>query len=1067
MPRTPQEIDATATAMQQAGAPDTDIRAYVQAALSENAGPMNTTNPIAAMRDQVNSGAMPAQTQPPVQAQGGDWQQQPQASHEFGGASSPYAMAMPQNTQQMQTLARASQQGSAQLPYLAAMMVPGGQGVGINGLLASTGMRAGAGGLAYLANRGIEGEKPKLSEAAKTMLSFGAPIPSELAKVAPFLEGGIMKSALVGAGTQAGTVLAANAAEQALGEQPMSWDRYKDSAREAYLPAAIGAVAGGVSGKLTQMSKIQQQADAAKQGAAELGMTDPMLGDLLPKQYGTLQQQVVAKNPAMAMEQRKARAPLVNAMLDIVGKAPKNEDVATGVQPLIGKLDELAAQDTAAQQRFQAAQQARAVAKAKTDLPPDVRDKIVTGAQAETMNAIQDEAKSIIAQNAQADAIGTQTGKAEAVQDIVKKTFDAREQIASDMLEKTGIPKDAAVVGVDALAQSAEAAMGSDAKGTIGQNILSTIRGWGSKTGSDVAKTRKMTFEDLARKAANEGRDLTIQEVRALNAPTGAMAPDSKAMTMDDFRELRNGISGNFIGKIDDNNMSNAERIAAKAYLGMREAQMGEVAKMFPDAVAPLEEFNQFWHETSKLRDSAFGRALLNGEVSDGTLGAMANKLASGQEDEVRNFKRFMDVIGQHNPDVANAAMATTGSAVGNSFKNAAYDAATGGTDYRKLGNMLQAYSSKKDATFPVQLFGMGDAATISGWQKALRQFAPHELSNGAISSIMESPQIQSVLKTGGKDMSEQLSKAYATVAFTKRVNDAVALENAGLMRPAREAYVNASKLAAKAGIDADTAQQALTAAQANPMHSVFKGKGGYNLTNDASKFSGQGTINELIGGMKESEASAFMTKLREERPDLADMVARRYLANTMKDFQTSETVLPGELNRLNIDKVREFFNPPAQEGSNPLEKLRIMIGSDKMAEVRKFAHSVAAINEGERAGKIAAKVPDDIVEGLRLGRTAQAQSPQAGGALAGTYARLKQMVREKRFNLLSSALLDDGFKNALNRSSGNVADALSSLPMQKSYLLLQDARILGELGNKNSTSSPTNQQQQNNSQRP
>lgn len=967
--------------------------------------------------------------------------------------------------------------GAAQVPYLAAMAVPGGQGVGASGMLTSMGIRGGAMGAAYLANRAIEGEAPKLSEAAKQMVIGGMPIPQ--AATGPILSLATARNLGTGAMLGGGTMLAANAAEQALDDQPMTWDRYKASAKDAILPAIIGSAATGIGGKLQQMAKVQSEVEAGKAAAAELGMTDPMLGDVLPKRYGEMQQKVVAGSPEMAAKQAAARAPMVKAMLGIIGDAPKNEEIATQLQPIIGKLDALDAQYAKAQDRLQAAQKAMTEAKAATQLDPVQRANIIKGAQAETMAAIQDQAKAHIAQVAMADSIGTQTGHAEAVQDIVKKTFGARSQIASDMMAATGIPKEAAVIGQNELLTAATTALGEDANTVAGKSILETIKNWGSKGPQDAAATQQMSLQEMARKAAAQGKtEITAEEARAmLGAPKGqvympgqtvaqpanALSPvtDQKYLTLEDFRRLRDGISEGFYGKVDTNALNNAERLAGKAYSAMSDAHVGEIAKQFPDAVEPYNQFRAFWRDTSKIRDSDFGRALLRGEVSDSTIGAMANKLASGQEDEIRNFKRFVDTIKEQNPDVANAAMATMGSAVGNSFKQAAYDAASGGTDYRKLGNLLQSYASKKDAAFPVELFRMGDKETIAGWQKALRQFKPDDLTPSAVRSVMESPQIQTVLQTGGKDLPETMRVKLAEAAFNKRVGDAIALRQAGALQPARQAFAEAEKHANAAGIDAATARAAVDEAENNPIFSVFRGKGGYRLSNEAEKVDGSGTITDLVGNMKASEARTFMSKLREEKPDLADMVERRVLANTMKSFIGTEPSVPGELYRMKSDEVRRFFNPPSGETDTAASKLAAVIGNDRMSKLRRFAEGVSAINEGERAGKVAAKIPDTLVESARFGRTAATGSTQAGSSLATLIKRGQQWVGEKRFNLLSAALLDDGWMNSVNRSSGNIAEALGSLPAQKSYLLLQDARILGELG------ADPNKQQTNNTKKP
>lgn len=1049
MPKTPQEIDATATAMQNAGAPDEDIRAYVQAALAEGAAQAQPAPP-AAMQ--------------PAQKPGkpGDWGSstvEPGPSAEFGGN-----VGMPQ-VQGSNEMSRGNRKAvdptAAALPYALPLMVTGA------GLPVAIGMgaRALAGGGAYLANRGITGEEPKLSGMAKDMLLAGMPVPGATT-------GGIMSKAGVanmakGAGSALGTVGAANYAEQALDQGTIApnWDEYKASLKEAVVPAIIGASALSLGGKLQSMQKVQAEADAGRAAAAELGMADPMLGDVLPKRYGAMQQKIVSIDPSMKAKQEAARAPMAKAIFATAMDAPQNEQVAAQLQPIIAKVDEMDAAYKAAAQRMEEAQAALAKAKQDARLDPKTRSEIIAGAQAETMKAISDQAKASIALTVGADTIGTQTGHAEAVQDITKKLFGARSQIAEHMMseEVTGIPKNAAIIGQDALYDAAKAALGADAELVAGKSILETIKNWGSKTAQDAVATKQLSLEQLARKAALEGRELTQAEVAAQLAPKGTLfrngqqvtpvqsasattAPEQKFLTLDDFRRLRDGISDGFQGKIDTNNMNSAERLAAKTYHAMSEAHVAEIGRQFPDAVEPYQQFREFWRETSKLRDSDFGRALLRGEVADSTVAGMADKLASGNVDEIKNFQKFVSLIEPMNPDVANAAMATMGSAVRNSFLEKATDAY--GVDYRKLGELVGRYSAKKDAPFPVELFRMGDAPTIKGWTKALQEFKPHDLTPEAIRSVMESPQIQQVLNVGGKDAPEQVRKAMATVAFTKRVNDAVALREAGLVQKSREAFVEANGLAKRAGVDAQAAQVAMQAAEQNPMTGVFKGKGGYRLSNEAEKVEGAGTVTDLVANMRRSEARGFMDALRAQKPDLAEMVERRLVANALQGMIKTERNVQGQIVNLDTPKVRAFFDPlPGADTDTKFSQLAAAIGTEKADRLKKFANGVAKMDDASRAAMVEAKLPMEAINAAEFVRTGQSGSIQSGRSLGSLVRQGMNMIRTKRFNLASAILLDDGAWNAFSRNSGDYAAALAELPPQRAYLLLQDARIMNELG--------------------
>lgn len=960
---------------------------------------------------------------------------------------------------------------TAMLPYAVPMAVTGA------GLPMAMGMgvRALAGGGAYLANRALEGETPKLSGMAKDMILAGAPVPSPGA--AALLSGGGMTNMAKGAVGAAATLGAANYAEQALdqGTADIAWDQYKTSLKDAVVPAIIGASALGVGGKLQSMQKLQAEADAGRAAAAELGMADPMLGDVIPKRYGAMQQKIVSIDPSMRAKQDAARAPMARAIFATAMDAPQNEQIAAQLQPIIRVADEADAAYQAAQQRMGQAQEVMAKAKAAANLDPKTKTDILTGAMADTHKAISEQAKAGIALMVGADTIGTQTGHAEAVQDVTKKLFGARSQAAGELLASTGIPDNAAIIGQDALYDAAKAALGADAELTAGKSILETIKNWGSKTAQDAVATKQLSLEQMARKAALEGRELTQAEVAANLAPKGTLfrngqpvapavqsaaattAPEQKFLTLDDFRRLRDAISDGFQGKIDTNNMNNAERLAGNVYHAMSDTHVNEIGRLFPDAVAPYQKFRKFWAETSQLRDSKFGRALLKGEVADDTVYQMAENLASGKVDEIKNFRKFVSLIEPMNKDVADLAMTTMGSAVRNSFLEKASDAY--GVDYRKLGEQLGRYADKKAVgspleIFPVELFRMGDASTIKGWTKALQEFKPHELTPAAIQTVMESPQIQQVLNVGGKDAPAQVRQAMATVAFTKRVNDAVILREAGATQKAREAFAEANALAKRAGVDAQAAQVAMQAAEQNPLTSVFKGKGGYRLSNEAEKIDGAGTVTDLVANMRRSESRAFMDALRKDKPDLADMVERRLTANALQGMTRAEKNVPGQIMNIDTQKVRNFFEgPPGMDTDTKFSQLKAAIGDEKAERLRKFASGMAKMDDASRASMIKAGLPNEVVNAAEFVRTGQSGSIQSGRSLGSLIRQANNMVRTKKFNLASTILLDDGAWNAFSRNSGNYAAALSELQPQRAYLLLQDARIMNELGQKQNDS--------------
>lgn len=924
-------------------------------------------------------------------------------------------------------------------------------------------LRMGAGGAGYLANRGIMGEAPKLSDAARNMIIAGMPIPTPGAANLMSLRG--LGNMAVGAGAAGGTAAASNLVGNAIdkGSVPTSFEDYKDAVKGTLMPSIIGAATFGLSGKLQSASKLQQEADLGKVAMQELGASQPTLGDAIPKKYAELQAQVASTTPEIAAKIQAARAPITKAFYAKIGDTPMNETIATELTPIMQRVDQA---DAAYQQAADVADKAIADRQklfGKVVLSPAQKAQINEQTTSTVMDSITAQAKAAIQQQVGADLIGTQTGKAETLKTLVGKLFGARSQIASNMMEKTGIDPKAAIFNRDELLSAATSALGDDSETTAGKAILNTIGNFGTLSAKDAAIAKQAQLSKRLNEVAAGGKPMTAQEYAALAGPpkqglyqagtglkTSPQAKEPVFLTLDEFRRLRDGMSSGFVGKIDTNNMSNAERMATKAYAGMSDAQTAQVGANYgPDAQNAYQDFKNFWRDTSKLRDSDFGRAILNGEVSDSTVAGMADKLASGNVDEIKNFKGFVDQIRPQNQAVADNAMAVMGSAIRNSFVQKASDA-SGVVDYRKLGQMLQSTASKRDFPIPIETLRLGNAQDISGWNKALQQFKPQDLTTENIQSVMESPQIQGALAVGGKDLSPQIKTKLATLAFGKRVQDAVALEQAGAMSQAQKAYNEAGVFAHQAGIKAEDAADVLKAARENPLTNVFSGKSGYTLTNEADKVSGQGTITHLVDNMKRDEAKTMIGALREQKPDLADMVERRLLANEFDQFYKGESSVPGTTRGIDMGKVRDYFEPKPGNTDNRFDRLKYVLGADKLNDFKKFATNLAQLDDTTRAAVIASKTTHPTTEAVGLGRLAQTGSVMRRNVVTATMKSLGDMYNRKKFNLLSSLIMDDGLMNSFNRSQGNIGEAIASLPAQKAYLLLNDKRIANELAPNN-----------------
>lgn len=971
-------------------------------------------------------------------------------STEFGGDVG--AVPGPRTMEEAAAQAQASRGAMGTAARLAPLAVaPFTGGMSLLPYMATMGT---AGALGNIAGNAIEGKPQTAGDAAESFVLASTPIP----KIIP--GGNVFLNAVRGGGTAMGTVAAGNYAKKAIDERSIApFSDYKEAFKGAMLPAIIGAATMGLSGKLGNAAAIQEEADAGKAAMAELGITNPVLGDVLPKKYGALQQKVATTTPEIAAKIAQARSPLAKAFYGQIGDVPMNETIATELSPIMAKMDQADAAYAAATAKLAKVTDTLEKAKADAQLMPAQMAQIHKGAVIEQMAALSEQAKAQIQQQVLADTVMTQTGKAEGLRNVVKTLFGVRSEGASVLMKETGIDPNAAIFRRDLLVNAAKEALGGDANTIAGKSIINTLENWGNKTGRDAVVAQAEAVKSKLRAAAASGRVLTPEESRAIFGkskaqsfdasgrpiPDAASGADIAYLSLDDFKNLRNGISDGFASKVDTNGMTNAERLASKVYAAMGNSHVSQIEQTYgPESAQAYLRFQKFWRNTSQLRDSDFGRALLRGEISDAAIGGMAGLLAKGNVDEIKNFRQFVDIIRPQNRIVADNAMAAMGSAVRNSMLQQATDAGT--VNYRKLGDIVKSAVSKPDFPFPIDQFRLGNRETIDGWTKALQDFKASDLTPENIRTVMESPQIQAALSVGGKDIGPRITTLLAEKAFYKRVLDAEALKSAGLLAPAKQALAEASVHARQAGVESDAALAAMRDAENNPLTSVFRGKSGYSLTNEADNMGASNSITGLVDGMKRAEGRQFITALRDQKPDLADMVERRLLANEFASFAKQETRVPGEIIGIDPQKIRAYFEPAANNADSRLGKLTAILGEEKMAAFKKFAQGIAKMNEDQRAAIVAAKISHPGIEAAGLGRMVATGSTQSGRSLMNVIKLAGDAYDRKKYNLLSAMVLDNGFLNAMSRAQGKIGDALASIPAQKAFLLLNDKRMAGEL---------------------
>lgn len=924
------------------------------------------------------------------------------------------------------------------------------------GALAYLGMGT-AGALTELGARGIEGQevanRDAMGAAARAAIMFGAPIARPF--TAPLFSGRGMLNSVVGGLQMGGATLGGNFIDRAISkDSPVTLDDLKAAGKSAIWPAVLGAAIQMGSGKLLSNAEDLSIANANRDTLKEIGITNPTLGMVLPE-YAPLEQQVAGANPVIQNKIATAMMPATKKFNELVGRAESNQDVASQLAPLIPQADAAEAAYKQAQAMQQKAQQAADAAMAKTDMPIQQRSALLEKTTNDELNAVAEMARRSEEQQRLVDSIGGQTGKAEAITSVIRAGFSARQRAAQNMMAATGINPTAPLVDKGTLLAAAREAMGSRASSEAGKKILAVI---------DAAKEAPQAAMPMG------GATLGVEQSRALaamlsakgankdigkaaSAGLAAVTPKEPVMlSLQEFQDLRNRISDAFVGTAE-NTMSSAEQLASTAYAKMGEATMPAVAATYGQSGAMnYRDFLSFWKRTSQLRDTKFGGSFLRGQVTDEAIGEMAKKLMAGKSDELTNYKRFIDVLGEQDKAAAAHAQTTMVGAVRNAFLQ---DAMTAGVvDYRKLARSLNQAAQPSGAPFDIGAFGFGNRGQIANWNKVVNEFKPTDVTPEALASVMQSPDVQKALNVGGESLAPRLRTILAEKAFNKRVLDAAATAERGMVAPARQAYAEAATFAKQAGIDAKQAEIRARAAMDDPVLGAFKGKGDYKLTMEAGRMGGDGTVSDLIRNMKWEEARGLLRGLDEIRPNTAKMVRSRILAGEFEKLGVPEVGLPGETQRLDVNRVRAYFEPSsvAEPNSNITWLSKVM--PEEAVKFKSFARALADLDDVRRSALVSGKIPHDAVEAASFARMIGTGSAMRGSIVRASANRMLEFFRQRRYNLLSAMITDEGFKNAFYKANGDLGEAIGSLPTQKAALLLMDARIKDELADRKKAAS-------------
>lgn len=913
-----------------------------------------------------------------------------------------------------------------------------------------------------LAAKGIEGSKApmrsQVADAMKAMALFGTPVPA----VSPAR--GLLRPAAQALKFGAAAAITEGGAEtirRTIDQGEMSgYDSLASAFKETSLPALFGFVMGGMGSKLGATGEQRARDDARKMFLDKIGIEDPTLAMVRPKFAG--HEELVAADSGKLMNQiGRANMGTVKAAYEAIGEAPANKVIAerlSALAPAVDKANDLyGASQKAADDALMAYKDAQQKA---AQLPPGEVDALYKDVQAKLLNKVQTKAALAYQLNRQfGDAIPNSVKAAE-LGGVIRDLVDVRSAIGDDLYktffqtasEASGRPinRGTPLFSKEAMLAKAEDALGHDAKTTMGETILNGIKNATAEkivTGLDP-KTGKPIESEIFSKAQLDG---LRQDMRSgFKQAAGAMDAEDRAVS--------------------------------SVYMALTEEGDKQMAALFGEqAAGVLKEAKDFWSTTSQLRDTALGRAFLKKasgggaeggdavqNLADETIQRVANGIVSGNVDELNMFKKFVAAIGNHNKSldvktprgtvtlnpktVADYAMQTMAGAMHNALK---VKHTKGGTlDFDGLlGDVLNAAAiGKEHLPFPVENLGYGSIQTLRNWRSANRQFSPKDITPEVIDSVFQNPEARRVIENGGIDGGKVLKGAMAEAIFAKKVQEQVALQEAGLLAPAKQKSHEAGLFATDKKVEEAAALSAYEKARANPILDAFRGKGGYEFITTEGH-TGKGTITHfLLNEVSGDTAQKLMGALREKNPDLANLVEQRVLTDHLNRFVKPDpyfvTKDGTQGQRLDTQAIREFFRPMDAPNS-AVAGLKARIGEPAVKKMENLLLKVAEVDASMAQGRMPS--PREGQAMLTIMGIAAVPSTLGGANKVGLPRQVinfvMDAVKKRHYNTMSALVLDKAFASAVLRNAGSMAEAITSLPLQKSYLLMANQPLMEELG--------------------
>lgn len=929
-----------------------------------------------------------------------------------------------------------------------------------------------------LAGRFVEGQpmnRDAGAEAAKAFAQWAMPIPQVVTRSAPSVTASALRKGVgmvLDAAEQGAATATSAAAGNVVGEiakrsiQNGEYTGYKDDKeflKDNALPAVLGGSLGAAAaGMERSVGGLQRMLEVRKR-LADMGIENPMLAQINPRwaSAASLVDSPLVHERIAGMSMGMVRS----AMARVAGAVPPTEDVLKTLDPLMASVDNANAVFATASKEADAARAKLAQATdAATTLPSHEAEMLKAGAQAEVLNAVRAQAAAVQEAKNQAGSLITPTEKAQEVGRVMRQVHDVRSSVGNSLYQDVYDILDAAAKAPAGTHNSGTPLFAKDEVVAAVKDALQATHSLNTPAGSDVVRV--------------------LENVPALDPVTGELSKEGTHFSKNGISQLNSLIAEKF-PRGTTGLMTAQEKLWNDASHAVTDVQRKTIEALpgGKDALAALDKANAYTRVTKQMADSPAGRVLLGTASGDElrsaanaagvevqnlpehTLKRLATGYLNGEVDEVGALTNFIKELqpytealqtnknGLQKPN--EVAMLATG-VVTDALRDALlakHNVSRGVTNWPALLADLDKGTAWKNLPFPIDNLKFGDKDTISAWRKAYSEFKPADLTDEVVRGAMENPLMRTAIENGGLGAGPAIKSATAEQIFNAKAAELEALKRAEALAPAKKKAAEMEAFAQEHGITEAQAAQAVAKAKSDPAMAALEGFGKYSLAAEGANL-GDGSVTKMVLGMPSDSRKVLMTALEKNNPAVAEMVQRRVMADALESF-----VVPGKdgAPQLDLAKVRWFFRGEENGVKSDIagatfDKLKAVLGPDNTRRLQEFMHDSRWLQSHLAKGKISSVGNQDAP---RILAAVGASAPGVAGtplARTNTGNVVMNLLRKGSYHAASWLLMDPKAANQLAAASARLdrqaalSKVFQSLPVQRSYLLLQDNALASDL---------------------